>query len=185
MNCLKCHKIGTEADFYKSDRSTCKGCRRTAAAEWRSRNKTHVRNQRRTHYNANRARITAASLAYYYANKEAILPRIGLRARDRRRDDPVAKLTHGIRKRMSQVIRGGCPRDWRDLIGYDPALLVPHLESLFEPWMSWSNYGTEWHVDHRRPVSSFDLPAQVRECWALANLRPLRAIENLRKGARW
>jgi cobalamin-dependent methionine synthase I len=31
-----------------------------------------------------------------------------------------------------------------------------HLESLFEPGMSWSNHG-EWHIDHIRPVCCMPL----------------------------
>ncbi|KVU21222.1 hypothetical protein WK62_19750 [Burkholderia ubonensis] len=45
----------------------------------------------------------------------------------------------------------------------------------------------EIHIDHRRPQSSFDLndADQVRACWALSNLQPLWARDNLTKGARW
>lgn len=185
MNCLHCGKIKEASDFYPGNKSRCKACVGLASAEWRSRNKARDRLRQKRYYAANQAKITAASLARYYNKKDEILPRLRARSRERRKDDPAVKLTHGIQKRMSQVIRGGCPRDWRVLLGYDPRLLVPHLEALFEPWMSWENYGTEWHVDHRRPVSSFNLPEQIRECWALSNLRPLRALDNLQKGAKW
>lgn len=65
--------------------------------------------------------------------------------------------------------------------------LKDHLESLFESWMSWDNYGS-WHVDHRIPqivfsYESLDDPV-FRECWSLSNLRPLRAADNLAKGCR-
>jgi hypothetical protein len=30
-----------------------------------------------------------------------------------------------------------------------------HFESLFEPDMSWRNYGSLWHIDHIRPVATF------------------------------
>lgn len=184
MNCLRCHKIKSADDFYPGNRSTCKECVRLASAEWRSRNRTRVRLRQQARYAANRSSIIEASLARYYAKKDEILPKVRARSRERRRSD-AEKLTRSIQKRMSQVIRGGCPRDWQALLGYDARLLVPHLETLFEPWMSWENYGSEWHVDHRRPVSSFKLPEEVRECWALSNLWPMRAIDNLRKGAKW
>jgi len=184
MNCLKCHKIKQSVDFYKNSR-TCKVCTRNASAEWRSRNKTRDRARRQQYYADNCDRICAKSLARYYAKKDEILPKINRRALERRTDDPMVKLTHRIRVRMSKVIKGKVPADWLSILGYHPRLLVPHLEALFEPWMSWGNYGTEWHVDHKRPVSSFKLPEQLRECWALSNLQPLRSIDNLKKGARW
>jgi hypothetical protein len=51
--------------------------------------------------------------------------------------------------------------------------------------MTWDNYG-ERHVDHIRPLSSFDLT--VREEFLQAchftNLQPLWAEENISKGAK-
>lgn len=42
------------------------------------------------------------------------------------------------------------------------------------------------HIDHIVPKSSFDVtdPAELRACWSLANLRPVPAVVNLRKGAK-
>jgi hypothetical protein len=51
--------------------------------------------------------------------------------------------------------------------------------------MSWENR-SEWHIDHRRPVSSFNFLSvddpEFLECWALSNLQPLWAADNIRKG---
>ena len=67
---------------------------------------------------------------------------------------------------------------------YTMAELMVHLESLFQPGMSWTNYG-EWHIDHKRPDASFTyssvIDPEFQECWALSNLQPLWASENLRK----
>ena len=54
--------------------------------------------------------------------------------------------------------------------------------------MSWKNYGVYWHIDHIIPQS--DLPYTSMEddnfklCWALDNLRPLEAKQNLLDGAK-
>ena len=71
--------------------------------------------------------------------------------------------------------------------------LKEHLESQFEDWMTWENHGVwhptekRWHIDHIKPqsvllegVTSMDDP-KFRECWALENLRPLEAMENILK----
>jgi hypothetical protein len=52
--------------------------------------------------------------------------------------------------------------------------------------MSWQNYG-EWHIDHVRPLASFDLsdPAQQRAAFHFSNTQPLWAKENLAKSDRW
>ena len=50
--------------------------------------------------------------------------------------------------------------------------------------MNWDNYG-EWHVDHIIPKSSFNFSSkhdkEFKECWALDNLQPLWAEDNIAK----
>lgn len=73
-------------------------------------------------------------------------------------------------------------------LGYSIDTLRAHLEALFVEGMSWDNHGA-WHIDHKRPLSSFKITTFVcrdfRKAWALQNLQPLWAVDNMRKGARW
>lgn len=70
-----------------------------------------------------------------------------------------------------------------------------HLESLFvgdKSWCNWDNYGAyninykTWQLDHIIPHSSFNYnfmeDDEFKECWALSNLQPLDALENMKKG---
>ena len=74
---------------------------------------------------------------------------------------------------------------------YTQQQLREHLEKQFEPWMNWDNHGRAnsnkktWQIDHVIPQSlltydSMEHP-NFQKCWALENLRPLDAIENLKK----
>lgn len=71
-----------------------------------------------------------------------------------------------------------------ELVGCSADDLRAHLERQFTDGMTWGNYG-DWHVDHVRPCSSFELtdPAQQRECFHWSNLQPLWAPDNLSKGS--
>lgn len=72
------------------------------------------------------------------------------------------------------------------MFGYSLADLRLHLERQFSKGMTWERFGEgEIHIDHILPVSSFDLsdPAAVKACFALPNLRPSWALDNLSKGA--
>lgn len=61
-----------------------------------------------------------------------------------------------------------------------------YIAKKFKDDMSWDNYG-EWHLDHIRPVSRFDLldPAQRKEAFHYSNYQPLWANENLAKSDNW
>ena len=85
-----------------------------------------------------------------------------------------------LRKRGTKKNR----QKWETLVGYNVCDLIKHLESLFRDGMSWDNYG-EWHIDHIIPISRFNYKSykdiDIRRCWALNNLQPLWAIDNLKK----
>lgn len=72
--------------------------------------------------------------------------------------------------------------------------LRQHIEAQWEEWMSWENYGIyerggerKWHIDHVVPQAKLPYDSIEHEnftkCWSLDNLRPLEAIENIKKGA--
>ncbi len=74
---------------------------------------------------------------------------------------------------------------------YTVEQLKAHLEKQFDTWMNWENWGKgkgKWNIDHVRPDCKFDYKnvedEEFQKCWALKNLQPLWAEENLRKGGR-
>lgn len=70
-----------------------------------------------------------------------------------------------------------------ELLGYSPFQLKESIESKFVDGMSWDNYG-EWHVDHIKPISSFDKTEIPKVINSLDNLQPLWAFDNLSKGSK-
>jgi hypothetical protein len=71
-----------------------------------------------------------------------------------------------------------------ELLGYSPSQLKETIESKFVNGMSWSNYG-EWHIDHIRPISSFNKTEHPKVVNSLDNLQPLWAFDNLSKGCKF
>ena len=74
------------------------------------------------------------------------------------------------------------------LIGCTGDELRKHLESKFEPWMTWENYGKRstiknWDIDHIIPCAKFDLecPVQQHACFHYSNLQPMEHIANIKK----
>mgnify|MGYP001217689456 CR=1 FL=1 len=102
-----------------------------------------------------------------------------------------------IRRRIGQGIRRSLKyKDGKiaknnttfELLPYTKEELISHLESQFTDGMSWDNMD-EWHIDHIRPVSSFNFTTteceDFKKCWALDNLQPLWAKDNMSKGNKW
>ena len=92
-----------------------------------------------------------------------------------------------IYNRLRNRNSGKDNRSTFDILPYTLEELIEHLESKFKPDMTWDNYG-EWHIDHIQPDVSFNYTSvddpEFQKCWALSNLQPLWAEENLSKGAR-
>jgi len=61
------------------------------------------------------------------------------------------------------------------LLGYDFNTLKKHITTLFTDGMNWDNYG-EWHIDHIKPICTFDKDTPPSVVNSLTNLRPLWAI---------
>ena len=120
--------------------------------------------------------------------RERYRQRIRLYEQCRRRTDPV----FALRERLRATLRCAIARQFTrksartfELVGCTPTELKAYIEALFAPGMSWANRHL-WHVDHKTPISSFDLtnPAQQRLAFHYTNLQPLWAIDNRLKGDR-
>ena len=63
-----------------------------------------------------------------------------------------------------------------------------HLESKFTEGMTWDNYGRNgWHIDHIKPLASFDLEdlEKFKKACHYSNLQPLWAKDNLKKSDKY
>jgi hypothetical protein len=110
------------------------------------------------------------------------------RVRTRERNaTPQGKLIVAIRNATARIkgYGGTKPSSSIELLGCTVEEARAHIERQLLPGMTWENHG-EWHIDHVRPIASFDLtdPEQVRACAHFTNLQPLWAADNLAKGAR-
>jgi hypothetical protein len=105
----------------------------------------------------------------------------------RRSEKPAHRINNAVRCRIWASLNGAKKDRTFALLGYSLSELVRHLERQFANGMNWDNYG-EWHVDHILPLSSFEYKThdcpEFRAAWALTNLRPMWATDNLKKGAK-
>jgi len=111
------------------------------------------------------------------------------RAVKRKRDsDPMRKIAKRCRSMIRYTLTNPKSKPTFEHFDFTKEELFAHIESLFTDGMSWDNM-SEWHIDHIRPVASFNFTSEdcedFKECWALSNLQPLWASDNSKKGAKW
>jgi len=186
FNRCKKGKYGVEA--------RCRLCQK----EWREANKECLSVQKREYYEDNRERIKnkmnkryqenkAAASAYgrerYKKNREILTKNHIKYHNNRIKTDISYKLSCYLRSRLRYAIKSSAKKGSavRDL-GCSVEFLKKHLESQFQEGMTWANHG-KWHIDHKRPLSKFDLTdrEQLLEACHYTNLQPLWAIDNLIK----
>jgi hypothetical protein len=129
---------------------------------------------------ANKVKISEQKAAWHQQNKHSI--------KDRYHNDVQFKLRHQLRVRLNGIVAknqkvGSAVND----LGCSTQYLKKHIESKWQPGMTWDNWTKDgWHIDHIRPLSSFDLSdrSQLLQACNYTNLQPLWATDNLIKGSK-
>jgi len=140
---------------------------------------------RRKWYETHREECNAGSKKWRETHREE------LAANKRKYYHEIQKLDplYILNKRMSYGIRdslkgnkNGSP--WESLVPYTLEDVQKSFEKLFKPGMTWENFG-KWHIDHKIPVWAFNFSSpydiDFQRCWALENLQPMWAEDNLKK----
>ena len=119
--------------------------------------------------------------------RKANMAKIIAQRKAKEETDVNVKLRNRLRSRMHSAVRAvKAKRSGRTFVltGCNADFLKGYLEARFNEGMTWNNYGTHWHIDHRIPCAEFDLrdPDQQRQCFHYSNLQPLWKMHNLSKG---
>jgi hypothetical protein len=146
--------------------------RRLYAIEYRLKNKEKVKKSRDKWKNNNRDNIN-----FYTRNK--------------RLTDEMFKLTSNIRTSISNIItKNGYTKKSRthEILDCSFEEFKQHLESKFEDWMNWDNYGNPkdgiyepnktWDIDHIIPTNSAITEEELIELNHYTNLQPLCSYYN-------
>lgn len=108
------------------------------------------------------------------------------------RSDPTRRLKHRVSCSIRKALKSSKNGSIWQFLPYTINDLKLHLESLWEPWMNWDNYGGKmndkrqtWNIDHIMPQCNFGYKSMdedsFRACWALSNLQPLEKNANRKK----
>lgn len=160
----------------------------------RSENLDDMRKQERERRDRDKKKIS--DKAYREKNKEKIsktkkkrLPMENERRRERYKKNPEYRILNLLRTSLRQAVKAQGLRKRNTVLilcGCTLEDLKTHIESQFQPGMTWENHSKYgWHIDHIRPCASFDLSdqEQQKQCFHYTNLQPLWWKENLSKNS--
>lgn len=171
---------------------------------WRKNNPEKVSKHKKTWYQKNRESILDKNKTY---QKEHISEITAQRKR-REQDDPAYKMRVRASIMVNKMLKSqGSSKRGQSCIDYfpwTPEQLIEHITGCMKQpgneWMTWENQGPynpethhlpgmrTWQLDHVVPHS--DLPydsmahPNFKKAWALSNLRPLDAKQNVMDGVR-
>lgn len=118
-----------------------------------------------------------------YSDRKEVKEKRNIDRKNRRLNDEVYKIKENIRCRIQGSLRSKKYRKnlkTESILGCTYEEFKHHLESKFEAWMSWSNYGLYngdlnygWDIDHIIPLSSATSEEEVLKLNHFTNLQPL------------
>ena len=146
------------------------------------------REKSRKYYQKNKENESEKYRKYYQKNKEKILKRNLKRKMDRYYSDHTYRCTCAIKSLIRKSITtNGYSKDSRtfEVLGCTYEEFKEHIESNWEGWMSWDNYGLYngeekygWDLDHIVPVSSAQCEEDVYKLNHYSNIQPLCSYVN-------
>jgi len=123
---------------------------------------------------------------YYEENKEKYNKQITEYQKERIKKDPIFHLHKQMRCRVYSALKNNSALKEKRVLEY-----LGCTADFFQKWMAFQlydgmtleNYGDIWHVDHTKPIASFDLTKEVEQdaCFSWKNCRPLLAQKNIHK----
>ena len=179
-------------EYYKNNKEAIK----LTNKKWKEKNKEKVKGYKRKWGRDN----IEYQKEYYEKNKEYIKERSrkwgkenSEKRRKRRREwypktyknNIQFRLSERLRCRLYQALKGNVKNGSAvHNLGCTIEELKIHLENQFKEGMTWDNWKHDgWHIDHKKPLSKFDLtdPEQLKEACHYTNLQPLWWYDNIEK----
>lgn len=154
-------------------------------------NKETIRNKHKEYYLENTEEVRRMQEEYRKNNREILTIKnrgYSMKYHNNKKSDPIYKLTKQTRSliRSSFKYKNHYKKSpTQDILGCSFDELKFYLESKFESWMSWENYGKYngnlnygWDIDHIIPLSSATTEEEIYKLNHYTNLQPLCSYTN-------
>ena len=165
-----------------------KEARREYKKKYNEENKEKISEQKKLYRLKNKEARREYQKKYYEKNREKKQEWRRGYDKKRRRNDPVFKFKVNLRKSISRGLKKVYTvkdKSTEDILGCSFKELKQHIESQWEDWMTWDNYGLcngnlnhGWDIDHIKPLSLCETKEDVYKLNHYTNLQPLCSYTN-------
>lgn len=135
------------------------------------------------YYQKNKAKILKQSKQYFKDNQKIKQEKNNERYKKRRQNDPIFKLATNLKRNIRGILSRKSfskKSKTQEILGCSFEELKQYLETKFESWMNWDNYGKYngeinfgWDVDHIIPLASAKTEDELLKLNHFSNLQPL------------
>lgn len=149
--------------------------------KWAEKNRERKRQSDREYREKNKEKCAARAKKYRQEKRHILREK----SRERLKNNPVVALAYRYRSTlMASLKRKGFTKKSKsaEILGCDWETFKVHLESYFQPGMTWENMGRGgWHIDHHIPIAMAKTEEDALRLNHYTNLRPLWWLDNIRK----
>lgn len=186
---------------YNKWHSICKPCVSIYNKKYKEKNREKILKKKKEYYYSNLEIHKQKAKKWREQNKEHIRDKKRAWKKEYKSKNPQYRLKERLSCSIYLALKKrGADKSGKSIADYLPytmADLKEHLQSQFEPWMNWDNWGVydpktwddndpstwTWQIDHIIPQSKFKYKSMkskdFKKCWSLENLRPLSSKLNI------
>ena len=173
-----------QKEYYENNKEMLK----ERSKKYYENNKERVKKRINAYHQKNSEQFSEYQKEYYKNNKERKRKMEGRNRKNRRESDPLFKLRCNIRSLISQsYYNNGYTKNSKSfkILGCSYEDFKEHIESHWEDWMNWDNYGIYngkekcgWDLDHIIPVGSAECEEDIYKLNHHSNIQPLCSYIN-------
>jgi hypothetical protein len=163
--------------------------------KWRENNREQINSRVKEYRNNNKEKIKEYRdnnkenyKKWVLDNKEKRKEYNRIYKTNKRKNDPLFKLISNIRIVVAYSLKSKSFKKQsktENILGCSFEEFKQHIESQFEPWMNWDNYGLYngelnygWDIDHKIPLNSASNEEEIIKLNHYTNLQPLCSYYN-------
>jgi hypothetical protein len=192
--CTKCgvnkpiSEFRNRKDSKDGKRNNCKVCQSNHNKLYNEANANDISISRKVFYDNNQERLLTEKKKNYEENRAVLIKRQSDYDKRKKQTDPIYRLKKNMRTMVGKSLKKKAytkKSQTFEIVGCLQDFFIIYVESLWESWMTWDNYGKYngtpnygWDIDHIKPLITGLTEDDIIKLNHYTNLQPLCSYIN-------